>query len=1132
MEQYDHSKIEKKWQKNWASKKIYRTRDDSAKKKFYVLDMFPYPSGEGLHVGHPKGYIATDIVSRMKRMQGHEVLHPMGFDAFGLPAENYAIKMKTNPADAVKKNVAHFKEQLENIGFDYDWTREVNTTDPEYYKWTQWIFVQLFKRGLAYESFEPINWCPVDKTGLANEDVEDGKCERCGTPVEKKMMRQWILKITDYADRMLKDLDAKNRDDIPHLVDRKNPPLAGKKSVERKTVHALVVNPKNGKILCIKWKKFPWTGFVIGGVEEGEDIVEAARREVLEETGYKNLKFIRVLGGIVKGEYYAAHKGENRVAYSNAIHFELIDDAQAPIGAEEKAKHAPVWLDPKKLNHDNFTCAELDVWMQRLNMSDAELAKIEAAADKPLLDWPESIKELQKNWIGRSEGVNFMCKIKDLGILVEMYNSVPQTYCAETFTVIAPEHPLVAELIKGTKNEKAVLEFVEKIKAKKAANRFDIDKDMEGMFTGRYIENFAGTGRDLPIWIASYVLADYGTGMVNCSAHDERDYAFAKKYDLPLHPVAEKLIKTTEGEDAVRPEAPYVERNAVMCVVKHWSEDKYLCLSTKAVDWKGFVIGGIEGNEGPAAAGVREIVEETGYANPEFVKILGGKLHAQFYHIVKKENRFAHFQPALFKLKNGDRKETSESEKALHDAVWLSSEEVSKFLNREALVIAWNRAHGIEDKPPVKNGILTEPAEFAGREWSEVRSDIIDHLVQKGYATRKVNYKLRPWVFSRQRYWGEPIPIIHCEKCGIVAVPEKDLPVKLPRVKFYEPTGTGESPLAAIEEWVNVKCPQCKGLGKRETNTMPQWAGSCWYYLRYMDPKNKKTFADSKKEHYWAPVDLYVGGAEHATRHLIYARFWHKFLYDIGVVTTIEPFKKLQHVGLIMAEDGRKMSKRWGNVVNPDEIIKNIGADSLRVYEMFIGPFDQQAAWSTNNAIGSRRFIERVWRLQEKVTAAEIIIGGNAAKIEALIHKTIKKVTEDIDAMRFNTAISTMMIAVNELERETTVSKGQYETLLKLLAPFAPHVADEIWQAKLKHKESIHVSAWPVFDAAKLAESTVEIIVQVNGKVRATFESETNAGNTDLEARALAISEIKKWIGDKPVKKVIIVKGRLVNVVI
>ncbi len=1184
MKEYDHGKIEPRWQARWKKSGLFKTGKHNNKPKSYVLDMFPYPSGEGLHVGHPKGYIATDIYSRYKKMTGHNVLHPMGFDAFGLPAENFALKNKIHPKIAVDKNVKRYKEQLSVLGFNYDWDREINTTDPSYYKWTQWIFLKLFKAGLAYQSWEPINWCPSCKTGLANEDLEDGTCERCGSVVEKKPLRQWALRITNYAERLLRDLDALNESKLPHVVDKKNPPQKGYPTVERRMVHALVKNPATGKFLGLKWKKFPWTTFVVGGVEEGEDSIEAARREVREETGYTDLTFVRALGGPVVSEYFAAHKKENRRALTTALYFELASDTRVSPSKEEEEKHATVWLAPEDLTEETMACAELPLWLKRLEAP--------AAAENPplLLNWPESIKESQRNWIGRSEGVNLKLKIKDLGIEVEMYDSIPQTFAAQTFTVIAPEHPLVETLVKYTPYEKKVLDFVETIKQKKLAGGFDHVKDMEGIFTGRYVE-YPPTGRLLPIWVASYAVLDYGTGIVNCSAHDERDFKFAKKYGIELHPVL-------------------------------FPEDT---LHAKRVQ-----------------------NTELFYCEP--------------------------------------------------------------------------------------NGTLKEPKEFTGRRWDEARQDIIDFLVKKGWATRKVNYKLRDWVFSRQRYWGEPIPVVHCATCktkrailihgfeghggnhwfpwlkgelekrgievktptlstsahptveswleellplvkdfgpndiivghslgsnaalqllqavkrnighfflvasaigrprsgdhwkklrrewtgsdidaleqfwkkkinytsvgkyassvtlirskdddvipkdthedlpdsfkqeewdghghfsskeplpllfgrirgviseGAVPVPEKNLPVKLPDVKSYEPTGTGESPLAAISNWVNTKCPQCGGPAQRETNTMPQWAGSSWYYLRYLDPNNKKALADPAKEKYWMTglplrassqgaggVDLYVGGAEHATRHLIYARFWHKFLFDQGIVSTNEPFTRLQHVGLIAGSDGRKMSKRFGNVINPDDVVKTYGADTLRLYEMFIGPFDQGAAWSTESIIGSRRFIERVWKLFDKI-APQV----EGASYETTLHKTIKKVGEDIEAFKFNTAISALMILVNELEKSSRIATRDFEKLLLLLSPFAPHVTDELWSL-VGHKKSIYEEEWPVFDASKLLSQTVTIGVQINGKVRSELSIEQGAEELSIKEKALKDPTVAKWVEGKQIRKVIYVKDRLINLVI
>jgi leucyl-tRNA synthetase len=796
---YDPAKIEKKWQKKWAASKLYRSEETAGKKKAYILDMFPYPSGEGLHVGHPKGYIATDIVSRMRRMQGLNVLHPMGFDAFGLPAENYALKMKTNPMIGVAKNVERFKEQLEILGFDYDWSREINTTDPEYYKWTQWIFLRLFKKGLAYESYEPINWCPSCKTGLANEDVEGSRCERCGTPVEKKPMRQWVLKITDYADKLLRDLDAKGPD------------------------------------------------------------------------------------------------------------------------------------------------------------------------SKPLIEWPESIKELQRNWIGRSEGALLTFKVKGGGRAIDVFTTRPDTLFGVTYMVVAPEHKLVKELLPSVENKKEVESYIAKAAIATEIERTDMTKDKTGVELRGVKAVNPANNEEVPVWIADYVLADYGTGAVMAvPAHDDRDYAFAKKFGLAILEV-----------------------------------------------------------------------------------IAGGDINKTAY---------------------------------------------------------------------IEDGRLVNSGKFDGKDSQAVMKEIT------GFAHGKwvTKYKLRDWVFSRQRYWGEPIPIIHCEKCGAVPVPEEDLPVKLPKVKYYEPTGTGESPLAAIDKWVNVKCPKCGGKGKRETNTMPQWAGSSWYYLRYEDPKNDKALVDLEKEKYWSPVDLYVGGAEHATRHLIYARFWHKFLYDIGAVSTIEPFTRLQSVGLIMGEDGRKMSKRFGNIVNPDDIVKTYGADTMRLYEMFMGPFDQQISWNTSSMVGARRFIERVWKLREK--AAEV--GAS----DRIIHKTVKKVTEDIENLRFNTAISALMIALNELDKGKSIARKDFESYLKLLAPFAPHVAEELW-ISLGNKKSIHVSEWPKFDPAMVKDSNASIVVQINGRVRGSFESERGKGKEWLENTAKTLPEAKKWLEGKKIKRIVVVPDKLVNVV-
>lgn len=800
MVKYNPAKIEKKWQKYWVENGTYKNYDRS--KKFYVLDMFPYPSGAGLHVGHPKGYIATDVVARMKMLQGFSVLHPMGWDAFGLPAENYAIKNKSNPNIFTAKSVATYKKQLEMFGFTYDWDREINTTDPEYYKWTQWIFLKLFEKGLAYESNEPINWCPSCKTGLSNEDLEDGNCERCGSEVEQRPMRQWVLRMTAYADRLLSDLDS------------------------------------------------------------------------------------------------------------------------------------------------------------------------------PELDWEEMIVEQQKNWIGRSEGAQFALPISGTEEKIEVYTTRLDTVFGMTYAVVAPEHSIVSNLKSQITNFNEVEEYVSRANKKTALERTQLQKEKTGVeLKGLKVIN-PFNGEELPLYVADYVLGNYGTGAVMAvPAHDERDFEFAKKYDL-------KIIESISG-----------------------------------------------GN--------------------------------------------------------------------------------------------------ISEKAFCEDGVVTNSGEYNNLTSEEARQKMTEWLEKEGIGQKKVNYKMRDWVYSRQRYWGEPIPIVHCEKCGAVGVPEEQLPVTLPDVEDYEPTGTGESPLAAIADWVNVPCPKCGGPGKRETNTMPQWGGSSWYYLRYIDPKNDKFLVDKDLEKEWMPVDLYVGGAEHATRHLLYARFWHKFLFDIGAVSTIEPFKKLVHVGLIMAEDGRKMSKRWNNVINPDEVIGEFGADSMRLYEMFMGPFTQSVAWSTNGVSGVRRFLEKVWKLQEKIVDQE----ATDSKFVTLLHKTIKKVSEDIENFRFNTAISAMMILVNEMERQEKIAVADYEFLIKILSPFAPHLAEELWE-KLGHDKSIFLESWPEFDPGLIQDEEIAMAVQFNGKTRGTILVSPEVAESEAREKVLADEKLQKYLLEKEIKKVVFVKGRLINFVV
>lgn len=801
---YNHKVVEKKWQKYWAEHNTFKTGTDPKKKNYYALDMFPFPSGKGLHVGHPEGYTATDIVSRMKRAQGYNVLHPMGWDAFGLPTEQYALKTGQDPAVVTDENIANFKKQLNMLGFSYDWDREVKTSDPNYYKWTQWVFEQMYKMGLAYEAEVPVNWSPDLGTVVANEEIVDGKTERGGYPVYRRNMRQWMLKMTAYADRLLEDLDE--------------------------------------------------------------------------------------------------------------------------------------------------------------------------------LDWPEPVKEMQRNWIGRSEGAQVRFKIKDSDKNFEVYTTRPDTLYGVCYTVLAPENPLVKEIT--TPEQKAAVEaYIKEVESKSDLERTDLNKDKTGVFTGAFAINPVN-GEEVPVWIGDYVLSSYGTGAVMAvPAHDQRDYEFAKKHDLPIKRV-------------------------------------------------------IEGGD----------------------------------------------------------------------------------LDKEAFV-----DDGVHVNSDILNGLNIEDA----------KKKIIAYLEEHNLGEAKVNYKLRDWDFSRQRYWGEPIPVIHWEDGETTLVPEDELPLVLPHATDIKPSGTPESPLANLTDWVNVVDENGR-KGKRETNTMPNWAGSSWYYLRYVDPHNNEKLGDYELFKKWLPVDLYIGGAEHAVRHLLYARFWHKVLYDLGVVPTKEPFQRLYNQGLIL-KDHDKMSKSKGNVVNPDEVIEEYGADSLRTYEMFMGPLDASIDWDDNGPASTKKFLDRVWRLfvndlDLDPIVSDKVVEENDGSLDKIYNQTVKKVTEDFESLHFNTAISQMMVFVNEAQKAKTIPMEYAEGFVKLLAPVAPHMMEEIWQV-LGHNESISYAEWPKFDPEKLVESTVEIMVQVNGKLRGKFSAAKDAAKDELEKAAMADHHVQKFLEGKDVKKVIVIPNKIVNIV-
>ncbi len=799
---YNHKVVEKKWQKVWDDEKAFAATDDYSKPKYYALVEFPYPSGQGLHVGHPRPYTALDIVARKRRMQGYNVLYPMGWDAFGLPTENYAIKNKVHPKIVTANNVAHFKDQLHSLGYSFDWDREINTTDPNYYKWTQWIFLKLFKAGLAYKKEMPINWCTSCKVGLANEEVVNGRCERCGSEVVRKVKSEWMLKITEYADKLIEGLN--------------------------------------------------------------------------------------------------------------------------------------------------------DV------------------------DYIERVKVSQRNWIGKSTGAEVDFSIKGKEDKLRIYTTRCDTLFGVTYMVVSPEHPYLDKYKAEIKNWSEFEAYREAASKKSDFERAELAKDKTGVQIDGLVAVNPVNGKEVPIWVSDYVLMSYGTGAIMAvPAHDERDWEFAKKFNLPIIQVVAK-----NGE---------------------------------AVD-----------------------VNEAAFTD-------------------------------------------------------------------------------------VATGVLINSDFLNGLEVKDAKEKMISYLEEKGIGTAKTNYKLRDWVFSRQRYWGEPIPIVECEKCGYVPIDESELPLMLPEVESYMPTDNGESPLAAMTDWVNTTCPCCGGPAKRETDTMPQWAGSSWYFLRYCDPHNDKALASPESLKYWLPVDWYNGGMEHTTLHLLYSRFWHKFLYDQKVVPTPEPYQKRTSHGMILGENGEKMSKSRGNVVNPDDIVREYGADTLRTYEMFIGAFDLAASWSEDGVKGCRRFLERVWKLQDIMTDEE----GYSADLETKMHQTIKKVSNDFENLKYNTAIAAMMALINDFYKKNAVTKGEYKTLITLLNPVAPHITEELWQI-VGGEGYLYQTTWPEYDEAKTVESTVEIAVQINGKTKGTITIGKDDAKDDVIAKA------KESIADKltgNIVKEIYVPGRIVNIV-
>ena len=1035
MKEYNFKEIEEKWSKKWANSDYGKADDNSKRPKHYHLVEFPYPSGAGLHVGHCMGYGASDAYCRMKRMQGFNVMFPIGWDAFGLPTENYAIKNKVQPSKATSDNIAIFKKQINSLAYSFDWSREINTTDPKYYKWTQWIFLQFythavvdpsmdstFQQGpvqassprassgqagklievadddtttprLAYQAEMPVNWCPSCKINLANEEVIGGKCERCGEETEKRMQKQWMLSITAYADRLINDLDK--------------------------------------------------------------------------------------------------------------------------------------------------------------------------------VDYQEKIKTQQINWIGKSNGATIRFNLKpqtsnlknmENDLSIEVFTTRADTLFGATFMAITPEHEIISKLKTSASasrrrdgqilNLKEVEDYVKQAKKKSDLERTDLEKDKTGVELKGIKAINPINNEEISIFVADYVLSGYGTGAVMCvPAHDQRDFEFARKYHIPVKQVIAPDITyyKTPPKDGLE----WIERDAVESIVFDPKRNKYMCLEWKKMPWTCFITGGVDDKEDKIEAAKREILEETGYKNVKFIRELG-KTRLRFHAAHKNCNRLGNYTGLLFELVNNERDEPSEEEKAIHEVVWLSAGEITEKRMICASYEFWMKALKKEECAFIDYGSLVDSKEFSKLESREAMKKITEKLKKLGLGDFAVNYKLRDWIFSRQHYWGEPIPIIYCAECAkkigekqvtsnnnqtniavidgkehmIVPLPEDQLPLELPLVDNYQPTDTGESPLAKIEDWVNTTCPKCGAAAKRETDTMPNWAGSSWYFLRYCDPKNDKQLASANKLKYWLPVDLYNGGMEHTTLHLLYSRFWHKFLYDLDKVPSSEPYKKRIAHGIILGTDGRKMSKSFGNTISPEDMIEKFGADTLRAYIMFIGPYDQESAWNMNGMQGVYRFIKKIWENFGKSSDFEA-----PKNIILELHKIIKYATEDIEKFSFNTYIAKLMGFNNILSKEKNISKNVLKKFAIIFAPAMPHLAEELWQ-KLNESKSIFDNEWPAFDQIVIKSENIEIPIQVNGKVRDRIFVSSDIKDDELKKLSLESEKIINLLKGVKTAKIIVVPKRLVSIVI
>ena len=1221
MKEYNHLKIEKKWQTEWEKNKTYQAKDRKGE-KFYSLVEFPYPSGDGLHVGHPRPYIGMDVVSRKKRMEGKNVLFPIGWDAFGLPTENYAIKTGKQPKLITKKNTDNFRRQIKSLGISFDWSREINTTDPNYYKWTQWLFLQFFKKGLAYKAKSEINWCPKDKIGLANEEVIDGKCERCGTTTIKKEKEQWMLGITKYADRLDKDLDLVDYPERVKLSQRNwigrsegseiDFKIKNSKSDSKRKVLIGTRNP--AKVLMIKACFENISGIELVSLDEissvddlklkeGDDFLENAKKKsefYFKKTGLPTISTDHILwiekwpkdGGIITHIRELANPKTKKATDQEALEFLL--KFLKEVDGESKAH----FIYAVSFTDENGTYIKKEIPGEYILQTEQAKSFWPGYPTEALLKDPETgiFKSEQKNEV-RYQKIrelflkDFLPKML-LKESIKVFTTRIDTIFSGTFIVLAPEHLLIKSFLNQIPNKDEVEKYIKDVKNKPDIERMSADNKTGVCLKGIYAINPA-TNDEMSIWVSDFVLGSYGTGAVFADAHDKRDFDMAKKYGISLKvsirpkdnilfekvknleecfeeegilfnsgqfdnltsaEARPKIIGWLEAKGSAKKRTSFKLRDWIFSRQRYWGEPIPVvnCENCRNKKYNYILLHGYRGQDF-FIPWLKAELEKQGHS------VYAPHLPNPFKPNVKEQAKFV--------LKNATlNKNTIIMGVSLGCAVAMKLvEEVKVPIHKLLLVDGFLKPEFVDKvRPEVEQSFNWK---FDFKKIKAKTKEIIllvdeDFPVVPAWQSQEMAKVLdanllykKPLAPHFQNEGPEPTILDAVAENGLIPVPLKNLPVKLPEVKSYKPTDTGESPLASISQWVNTKCPKCGGKAKRETDTMPNWAGSSWYYLRYTDPKNKKEFASKKNLKYWTPVDWYNGGMEHTTLHLLYSRFWHKFFYDLKLVPTVEPYMKRTSHGMILGEGGVKMSKSLGNVINPDEIVKTYGADTLRVYEMFMGPFEDAAVWNTDSIIGARRFIEKVWRIGEKVSSlASSNFSAlrpsqstgrdprvqkierssaleNSEKLRKLLHKTIKKVGEDIEAMRFNTAISAMMILASEMEKAEFIEKEDFKKFLQILAPFAPHIAEDIWRM-LGEKKSINISKWPKYDEKMLVNDELKIVIQVNGKVRGEMIVRASENEEKIKEQARINDFAKKFIEGKEVKKIIYVKGRLVNIVV